>query len=112
MQSNIKVKVYREAFQVIRHATEKSYVYFVVVILKVLLVNLLAALNFANVFFKIKNVWKIKKNVKRDQNKKTFFYIYRDSYYTQLTASHLANDRVTTELKAIQKEHNKMQGHQ
>jgi len=29
----------------------------------VLLVNLLAALNFAN-FFKIKNVWKIKKNVK------------------------------------------------
>jgi len=52
MQSNIKVKVYREAFQVIRHATEKSYVYFVVVILKVLLVNLLAALNFANVFSK------------------------------------------------------------
>jgi len=36
---------------------------FVAVILKVLLVNLLAALNFANVFFKIKNVWKIKKNV-------------------------------------------------
>jgi len=33
----------------------------------VLLVNLLAALNFANVFLKIKNVWKIKnvKNVKR-----------------------------------------------
>jgi len=27
----------------------------------VLLVNLLAALNFANVFLKIKNVWKIKK---------------------------------------------------
>jgi len=44
--------------------------------LKVLLVNLLAALNFAN-FFKIKNVWKIKKTLKkRDQNeerKKTFF---------------------------------------
>ena len=42
-------------------------------ILKVLLVNLIAALNFANVFKKIKNVWKIKKlkNVKkRDQNKK------------------------------------------
>jgi len=36
---------------------------FVVVILKVLLVNLLAALNFANVLKKI-NVWKIKKNVK------------------------------------------------
>jgi len=36
---------------------------FVDVILKVLLVNLLAALNSANVFFKIKNVWKIKKNV-------------------------------------------------
>jgi len=41
-----------EAFQVIRHATEKSWVYFVAVILKVLLVNLLAALNFANVFSK------------------------------------------------------------
>jgi len=38
-------------------------VYFVAVILKVLLVNLLAALNFANVF-KIKNVWKIKKTLK------------------------------------------------
>ena len=35
---------------------------FVAVILKVLLVNLLAALNVANVFLKIiKNVWKIKK---------------------------------------------------
>ena len=44
-------KVYREAFQVIRHATEKSQIYFVAVILKVLLVDLLAALNFANVFF-------------------------------------------------------------
>ena len=40
----------REAFQVIRHATEKSYVCFVAVILKVFFVNLLAALNFANVF--------------------------------------------------------------
>jgi len=51
--SNIVSKLkYREAFQVIRHATEKSYVYFAAVILKVLLVNLLAALNFANVFFK------------------------------------------------------------
>jgi len=33
---------------------------FVAVVLKVLLVNLLAALNFANVFLN-KNVWKIKK---------------------------------------------------
>ena len=32
-----------------------------------LLVNLLAALNFANVFLNKKNVWKVKK---------TFFYIY------------------------------------
>jgi len=32
--------------------------------LKVLLVNLLAAVNFANVFFKIKNDWKIKKTLK------------------------------------------------
>jgi len=41
--------------------------------LKVLFVNLLAALNFANVLIKIKNVWKTKnvKNAKkRDQNKK------------------------------------------
>jgi len=30
----------------------------------VLLVNLLAALNFANVSTKMKNVWKIKKNAK------------------------------------------------
>jgi len=37
--------------------------YFVAVILKALLVNLLAALNFTNVFFKNKNVWKTKKNV-------------------------------------------------
>jgi len=47
-------------------------VYFIAVILKVLLVNLLAALNFA-VFLKLKNVWKIKKTLKnvkkRDQNK-------------------------------------------
>ena len=68
-------KVYREAFQVIRHATEKSQVYFVAVILKVLLVNLLAALNFANVFLKIKKRLENEKNVKnikknRDQNKK------------------------------------------
>ena len=48
----MQVKVYREAFQIIRHTTEKSQVYFVAVIMKVLLVNLLAALNFANVFFK------------------------------------------------------------
>jgi len=39
----------------------------------VFLVNLLAALNFANVFLKIKNVCKIKKikRKKRNQNKKT-----------------------------------------
>jgi len=38
--------------------------------LKVLIVNLLAALNFANVFFeKYKNVWKVKQNVeKRKKN--------------------------------------------
>jgi len=37
---------------------------FVAVILKVLLVNPLAALNFANVFLN-KKVWKIKKTLKR-----------------------------------------------
>jgi len=42
-------------------------VYFVAVSLKVLRVNLLAALNFANVFFKNNNVWKIK-NVKNVKN--------------------------------------------
>jgi len=43
---------------------------FAAVILRVLLVYLLAALNFANVFFlKIKSVWKIK-------NVKNVFYIY------------------------------------
>jgi len=36
--------------------------------LKVLLVNLLAALNFANVFLKIKNLWKIKKRQKKRKN--------------------------------------------
>ena len=62
---------------------KKSQVCFVAVILKVLLVNLLAALNFANVFLKIKkNLWKIK-NVKTLQNVtkikknvKNIFYIY------------------------------------
>jgi len=39
--------------------TENHTVYFVAVILKVLLVNLLAALNFANAFKIKKNVWKI-----------------------------------------------------
>ena len=48
------VKVYRQVYQVIRHATEKS---FVAVILKVLLVNLLAALDFANVLKKIKKTF-------------------------------------------------------
>jgi len=43
---------------------------FVAVILKVLLVNLLAALNFANVF--LKNVWKIKTL----KTLKDVFYIY------------------------------------
>jgi len=37
---------------------------FVAVILKVLLVNLLAALTFAKVFKNKKNVWKIKKTLK------------------------------------------------
>ena len=43
--------------------------YFVAVMLKVLLVNLLAALNFAKVFLKIKkNVRKIKKRQKNVKN--------------------------------------------
>jgi len=47
----------------------------------VFLVNLLAALNFANVFLKMKNVWKIKnaknlKNVTKIKNVKKRFYIY------------------------------------
>jgi len=42
-----------------------NFVYFVAVIFKVLLVNLLAAVNFANVLLKNKkNVWKIKKTLK------------------------------------------------
>jgi len=47
------------------HSTcnKKSWVCFVAVILKVLLVNLLAALNFAKVFLKIKKTFGIK-NVK------------------------------------------------
>ena len=51
-------KVYREAFEVIRHATEKSQVYFVAVILKVLLVNLLVAPKFASVFLNKKKFGK------------------------------------------------------
>jgi len=47
----------------------------VAVILKVPLVNLLAALNFVNVFLKIKIAWKIKKTLKRkkrdENNNKT-----------------------------------------
>jgi len=43
-------------------------------------VNLLAAVNFANVFLKIENVWKIKnvKNVTKifKKREKTFFYVY------------------------------------
>jgi len=46
----------------------------------VLLVNLLAALNFANVFLNKKNVWKIKKTLKNVtkilKNAKKRFYIY------------------------------------
>jgi len=57
-------------------------VYFVAVILKVFLVNLLAALNFANVFLnkkRLENKKNVKKRKKRDQNKKKrkrFFYIH------------------------------------
>jgi len=56
--------------------------YFVAVSLKVLLVNLLAALNFVNVLKNKKNVWKINKpkNVKNvtkiKKRKKNVFYIY------------------------------------
>ena len=64
-----------------------------------LLVNLLAALNFANVFLN-KNVWKIKKTLKnvkkRDQNKKTFFII------SPSFAGHLypaANDALSVQKK-------------
>jgi len=46
------------------YSTHKSQVYFVAVILKVLLVNMLSALNFANVFKNKKNVSKIKKRYK------------------------------------------------
>jgi len=47
------------------------------VILKVLLVNLLATLNFANVFLKVKKRLKNVKNVTKIKNvKKRFFYIY------------------------------------
>ena len=50
--------------------------------MKVLLVNLLDAVNFPDVFKKMKNVWKIKerlkkrKNVTKIKNVKTFFYIF------------------------------------
>jgi len=36
--------------------------------LKVLFINLFAALNFADVFLQIKNVWKITKKVKKVKN--------------------------------------------
>jgi len=48
-------------------------VYFVAVILKVLLVNLLAALNFANVFFKNKKRLENKKKLLPKNVKKRFF---------------------------------------
>jgi len=46
----------------------------------VLLVNLLATLNFANVFLKIKNVWKIKnvKNVTKIKN--VFLHLWQNEY--------------------------------
>jgi len=57
--------------------------YFVAVILKVLLVNLLATANFANVFLnkkRLENKKNVKKRKKRDQNKKSkknvFLHIY------------------------------------
>ena len=43
---------------------QKNHVYFVAVILKVLLVNLLAALNFADVFLNRKTFGKYKKTLK------------------------------------------------
>ena len=51
---------------------------FVAVILKVLLVNLLAALNFGNVFLKITKTFG--KQKKRYKNLKIRFYIYAQSY--------------------------------
>jgi len=70
----------------------------------VLLVNLLAALNFANVFFKIKTFGKYKKNVKNVKNvtkiKKNVktFYIYVSSVgeYVFLLFSDLQKTRVLT----------------
>ena len=60
-----------------------------ILILKVFLVNLLAALNFANVFFKNKkNVWKIKnvKNVtKIKKNLKTFIHLCSQPIVTATT---------------------------
>jgi len=69
-------------------------VYFVAVILKVLVVNLLAALNFA-VFLIKKNVWKIKnvkERKKRDQNKKNVkrFYMYDLNLVTDRFKCHSA----------------------
>jgi len=69
--TDIAVVSCSNAFPVIRHATEKSQDHFDAVIVVALLVNLLAALNFANVF-RIKNVWIIKKTSKNvTQNKNT-----------------------------------------
>jgi len=48
---------------------------FVAVILKVLLVNLLAALNFANFKKNLKNVWKIKKS--KNIKKNVFLHLCR-----------------------------------
>jgi len=64
---------------------------FVAVILKVLLVNLLAALKFDKVFYNKKNVLKIKKTLKNvteiKKNAKTFFYIYGGFYSAPDTGS-------------------------
>ena len=54
--------------------------YFVAVILKVLFVNLLAALNFANVFKNKKTSGKLKKNLKNVKKVFHIFVVYRTLY--------------------------------
>jgi len=58
---------------------------FVAVILKVLLVNLLAALNFSNVFKKKKRL----ENKKVKKRKERFFYIYDETSTTSSTHTRL-----------------------
>ena len=55
---------------------------FVAVILKVLLVNLLAALNFANVFFKIKK--RLEKTLKRKKRYQIFFKKRKKRFFTSM----------------------------